>query len=284
MINTRLYAQHNWLLAATGSKTVAVLTFCLLLSGCLAPALIPAEADLQKISSLLIVPVESPPLSITPDPIETRQPAYRHFVNMVLTQPPLQDSIYRNDANVVMVSQTNPDDAYPTVNRQDTCKGEGLSPLTATKNNWMPSLTLAKQAVAKLKSRKTKVSLSETFYCLAIDQPTDTKAWYDAIVGWYALNQSAAAYRQSNEKPADAVVEVGIGNYRILDSQVSLQVFVKLIDPKTGTVIGRSRAQKFVTGNEAYALLNNDSAPFKRLIEAVGNELLLDDLRKVRLI
>ena len=118
MINKKLYAQNNWPLASNVSKTVAVLTFCLLLSGCLGPALIPAEADLQKINSVLIIPVESPPLSITPDPIGTRQPAYRHFDNMALTQPPLQDSIYRNDANVVMISKVNPDDVYPIINRQ----------------------------------------------------------------------------------------------------------------------------------------------------------------------
>ena len=112
----------------------------------------------------------------------------------------------------------------------------------------MPSLTLAKQTVTQLKSRKTNVSLSETFYCLAIDRPTDTKAWYDAIAGWYGQNRGAVVYHQNNEKPVDAVIEVGIGNYRILDNQVSLQVFVKLIDPETGIVIGRSRAQKFVSG------------------------------------
>jgi hypothetical protein len=282
--NTRLPTLIRF--RADMKKAGVLLPLYLLLNGCLAPPIIPPDSELQKISTLLIVPVESPPLEIIPDPVEDRIPAYRHFTNMSISLPPLQEKIYRNKAGVVIAGRVGQDDTVQEISR-DTPMANSLSSLGSIEQNWMPTLVLARQAVSQLDKLKTKAMLSDRFYRLPITNDNvnaHLKDWHDAISDWYSLNHATVDYQQLGPDSVDAVLEIGIGNYRVFEKQISLQVFIKLINPKTGQVLARTREQNFIVGDEAQSLFNYDSEPFKQLITDMGTNLLLDGFREVELI
>jgi len=277
-----------WLIRfRSGMKKLGVLLpLYLLLSGCLAPPIIPSDAELQKISTLLIVPVEAPPLEIIPDPIYDRIPAYRHFNNMSLSLPPLPEKVYRNKAGVVIAGRVGPDDSFQEIKR-DTPNASSLTSLGSIEQTWMPTLVLAQQAVSQLNKSKTNAILSDRFCRLPITNDNHTahlKDWHDALSDWYGLNQATVDYRQLGTNSVDAIIEVAIGNYRVFETQTSLQVFIKLINPKTGQVLARSREHDFVVGNEALSLFNHDSEPFKQLITDMGTGLLLDGFQEIGLL
>lgn len=266
-------------------KAGALLPLLLLLSGCLAPPIIPSDAELKNISSLLIVPVEAPPLEIIPDPIYDRIPAYRHFNNIQLPLPSLPEKAYQNQAGVVIAGRVDPDEPYLEVERVDPKTGS-LAPLGVDGQTWMPTRVLAQQAGAQLNKAKVNAILSDQFYRLPTTndhQPAHMKGWHDAIMDWYGLNQATLNYYQPGKNTVDAIVEIAVGNYRVFENQTSLQVFIKLIDPKTGRVLARSRERGYVVGNEALSLFNSDSEPFKQLITDMGTGLLRDGFHNIGL-
>lgn len=267
-------------------KAGALLPLLLLLSGCLAPPIIPSDAELKNISSLLIVPVEAPPLEIIPDPIYDRIPAYRHFNNMLLPLPFLSETVYQNQAGVVIAGMVSPDEPYLEVERVDP-KAGSLTPLEVVGQTWMPTRVLAQQAVSQLDKAKVNAFLSDRFYRLPIINDNHTvnlKGWRDAILDWYELNQAAVDYHQPSKNSVDAIVEIAISNSRVFESQTSLQVFLKLIDSKTGRVLARSVEHGYVVGNEALSLFKSDSEPFKQLITDMGTGLLRDGFHNIGLL
>lgn len=280
----------SWLIQvrpATG-KLGVIIPLYLLLSGCFAPPIIPTDAELQHISTLLIVPVEAPPLEIIPDPIYDRLPVYRHYNNMSLSIPQLPEKTYQNPGGVVIVGRVDPGEPYQEVKRVvDPKLGASLDPLGPAGQSWMPTRVLSQNAVSQLNEAKVNAILSERFYRLPItnDHPlVSMKGWHDAIMDWYGLNQATVDYHQPGNNSIDAVVEIAIGNYRVFESQTSLQVFVKLIDLKTGRVLARSREHGYVVGNEALSLFHSDSEPFKQLITDLGIGLLRDGFRNIGLL
>ena len=61
-------------------KAMAILLPLLfLLSGCLATPIKPSDNKMDEIHTILVVPVESPPLEVIPDLIETRFPVYNQY-------------------------------------------------------------------------------------------------------------------------------------------------------------------------------------------------------------
>lgn len=57
-----------------------LLPLFLVLTGCLASPIKPSSYKMAEIRTILVVPVESPPLEVIPDLIETRFPVYRQYV------------------------------------------------------------------------------------------------------------------------------------------------------------------------------------------------------------
>jgi hypothetical protein len=76
----------------------------------------------------------------------------------------------------------------------------------------------------------------------------------------------------------DAVLELGLGNYRIFAGQTSVQVLMKLIDPRTRQVIARTRAENVAIEEAGQIPLNRDSEPFKQLVAKMSSQLLKQGL------
>lgn len=282
------------------STLAAILTVCkkkhrltlllsvgLLLSGCLAQPIIPSEADMQKVGSLLIIPVEAPPLEIISDPIEERMPAYRHFNNMSLFFPSVPDITYRNKEGVVMIGRVAADEDVQEIHRDGSLTGSLVS-LGAADNGWLPTLAFSQRvAAAGLVQSQMNAVLSDHYYRLPINNNGKNirlQTWRKAIANWYGKNLADVDYQRLMTTPVDAIAEIGIGSLRVFDNQCSMQVFIKLIKPDTGQVIARAQDQGVVPDCQAQGLVNGNSKPFKHAIINAGTGFLLGTFREIGLL
>ncbi|MDD5578619.1 MAG: hypothetical protein PHY16_04970 [Methylobacter sp.] len=236
------------------------------------------------IGTMLVVPMEAPPLEVIPDLIETRIPVYRQYQFQSLPlSVMLEKKIYRSPGGVLIAGYVSEDDSVaPADDLHPVADSSGTAPL---EESWSPSLALAQEAVSQLNAGRVKTVISQTYNRLPMakeNRNANLGHWHDAVRQWYGQDKSAVDYRQREPmNRVDAVVEVGIGAYRIFDVQTSLMVLLKLIDPDTGQVIGKAKAKSFSAEDSAQALLSPDGANFKQLVQKIGAQLItqgLDDL------
>jgi len=261
-------------------SAIKKLTPCLLLTGllngCWAPDIKAPMAVSDKLKSILVVAVESPPLEIYPDPIKQRIPAYNHYDNMAMPVD-LDTLVYRNAGGIVIAGQISQDEEVNLVVAE-----RSMAPSTESDGTWTPSHAIAQLAQNRLSTAVIRTVLSRDYQPLPIanaERNANLGHWHHAIQNWYALDKSTSDY--SKLGAYNAVLEVGIANYRIFESQTSLQVLLKLIDPASGRVIARSRADSFEVDNTALNSLNTDSQAFKNRVTQLGKLLLkqaLDDI------
>jgi len=249
-----------------------LLPVLLILSGCTAAPVTPSSAKINEMKKILVAAVESPPLEVIPDLIENRYPVYNQFQYQAMpSHLYLEEKIYQHPGGVLIAGMVSKDEAVPAADMQQTLPDSSLP------DSWTPTHELAQQAVAQLNGGRIKARLSEQYYRFPMaskDRNTNLGNWHDAIEQWYGQDVSSVDYRLSDLKQVDALLEVGIGNYRIFNAQTSLQVLVKLIDPKTRQVLGKTRARTFSAEDSPQTLLSQDAEKFKQLVNLMGTQLL----------
>jgi hypothetical protein len=212
-------------------------------------------------------------------------PVYRHYDNMVLPIYP-ELALYRNPGGILIAGQIGQGDSVKQVSLpQNTDKTQRLHSTSAYANVWLPTSDLAIQAVSQLNTSFIKARTVS--YCLGLplqSRHADLLAWRTAVEQWYGQNTTALDYRQLEREPVDAVVEIGIGHYRIFEGQVKLQVLIKVIDPHTRQVIARTGRESVSTDTSTQVLLRNEGAKFKALVLEKGAHLLAQAFHDVGLI
>jgi hypothetical protein len=250
------------------------------LSACFASPIKPPLAKTSAIRTVLVVPVEPPPLEVTPDLIESRLPIYRQN-DTVPFDLFLEKKIYRNPGGVLIAGLVSPDDiVQEMVSPQARADAENiptLEPAATLAETWMPTLVLAREATSQLVNGGLKALSSGYYYRLPLaprDRSANLANWHGAIRQWYNQDTSPVDYRAHGPERIDAVLEVGIGTYRIFEAQAPLQVLVKLIDPETRQVIGRTGIEAFPVEGTAQTLLAYDAEKFKALVADTGARLI----------
>jgi hypothetical protein len=254
------------------------------LSGCLAPPIRSPVAKAVDMRTVLVIPVEPPPLEVRPDLIESRLPIYRQN-DTVPFDLFLERKIYRNPGGVLIAGLVTHDDIVPeAVARRvpaTTPNIPGLEPAEALGENWVPTFSLAREAVAQLASGGLEAVAAKHYYPLPLasgDRTANLALWHGAIRDWYGQDTSPVDYRLHGPERIDAVLEVGVGTYRIFENQAPLQVLVKLIDPISRKVIGRTAAEAFPVEGTAPVLLAHEAEKFKQLVSTVGAKLIKQGL------
>lgn len=262
-------------------RVINIIAVCLLpgllSNACRAPDIKPAAAGIGGIRTVLVVPAESPPLEVIPDLLVRQTPAYQHYRNMALAFP-LPEKCYRTPGGIAVAGLFSPDDAAqtPLPNPGPARAGE-LVPREPA--DWTPGRAAAQQAPRLLSARNIDAVLGGRYLRLPLPAGrncTSLGQWHNAIVQWYGQAHTSAAYGRRGE--FDAVLELAIDKYRIFESQTSLQVLIKLVDPASGRVIARGRADSFTVGDAAPNSLHRDGAAFKQLIAGMAGELLEQSL------
>jgi hypothetical protein len=220
-----------------------------------------------------VVPVESPPLEIIPDPVEDRIPAYRHYRTMSLDFP-MSNQLYKTNGNLMIAGLMSPSDEAQSLIIQETKAPIDTQIVTGSHQHWTPTLRLAQLAIAQLSEHKITAVLNDQYYSLAIpSERRDAQLghWHDAISDWYGQNNASVA--QANPK-FDAILQLELGRYRIFAGQFALEVLLKLIDPHTGQVFARTRVNTLTANAVEPMALYRDSEPFKKLLTEMSVKLL----------
>ncbi|MGR9035093.1 MAG: hypothetical protein ACU83O_00680 [Gammaproteobacteria bacterium] len=266
--------------AADVKNSLLWLPLAAMLTGCQTAATIKLpEAAMMNMHTVLVVPVESPPLEVYPDLLETRMPVYRHFDNMAI-QWPVEEKIYWNPGGIMVAGNVvlGDDVAEAIVNATDLADPQS--------DSWSPTQELSTAAATYLNGSRIKAELYPQLHPLPIaskDRNANLAHWHGAVERWYEQNTSATDYPQTAAEPLDAVLEVGIGHYRIFGGQTSLQVFIKLVNPKTRQVIAKTGKKTWVLDGSAQSLLYPEGERFKSLIRKRGAELLAQGFQDIGL-
>lgn len=254
----------------------------LMLAGCqTAPTVRLPGAAASAIKTVRIVAVEAPPLEVLPDPLETRMPNYAHEYNMVLALPgtgTAQEAVYRSPGGILIAGKVGQGDSVEIADLSANGDASALS------GYWMPTLELASATEAQLKAAHITADLKPQAARLPIAAGERTAYighWREAVDRWYARNAPASL---EGAQTADAVLEVGIGRYRIFEGQTSLQVLLKLIDPHTGQVLAKTSKKSLVVGDTvAPALLYPEGEKFKASIRENGGRLIAEAMQDIGL-
>jgi len=267
MFNLSVKNYCRWLLPAliTGCQTAATLDTVKLPS-----------AEASTIKTVRIAAIEAPPLEVLPDLLETRMPNYAHEYNMVLPVTS-QEAVYRSPGGILVAGKVGHGDSVETV---DWSKNGGAS---AQAGQWTPTLELSSIAQAQLNAAQIQTELSPQTARLPIaagERNANVGHWRDAVARWYAQNAPASV---DHAEGADAVLEIGIGQYRIFEGQTSLQVLIKLIDAHSGQVLAKTSKKTWLTGNTAQALLYPEGERFKALVRENGARLMAEAMQDIGL-
>ena len=73
---------------------------------------------------------------------------------------------------------------------------------------------------------------------------------------------------------SDAILQVGVLNYEYFDERLLLQVMVKVIDTKTGRVVGRAHEHSGTKGGSVAVMMRDQGSPMRDLVDASGASLL----------
>lgn len=94
---------------------------------------------------------------------------------------------------------------------------------------------------------------------------------------WWRADTGQADYSSLRQQGVDGVIEIVIGNYEISLGGLVMQVMVKLIDPTTGSVLGKARAG-------AYEKVEPQTIEqFKLIFARSGRMLVVDNLQRIGL-
>lgn len=261
-------------------KTVKNTWFWLLpalLTGCQTASTIklPSSAA-STIKTVQIAPIEAPPLEVLPDLLETRMPNYAHEYNMVLPST-AQEAIYQSPGGILIAGKIGHGDTVQTTDLSEY--GEELTQA----DHWTPTRELSAAAETHLGAAQINTELNPQVARLPMaagKRNANIGNWRNAIDRWYEQNTGVSIGRTGT---TDAVLEVGLGQYRIFEGQTSLQVLIKLIDARTGQVLAKTSKKTFLIGDAAPGMLYPDGERFKALIRENGARLVTEAIQDIGL-
>jgi hypothetical protein len=237
----------------------------------------PSSDNISKIQQIAVVPMEAPPLEIPP----------WLATNSMLGVNPLLVTIPQTAMDVggpvgVMVSGILILIELPKAIKDSAKIADSIDSMLGSGEAWIPTVILAQEVAKKITSKgKCKVTLlPEVIKFPAITNRERTwhlENWYAPIRNWYSQESCFFDYRPLKNQGIDSVLEVGMLNYGLATEGLFVQVMIKLIDPATGRVFGKTRGWdvKKVKLDELFANNGqNFKTSFSTLVEKPVNENL----------
>jgi hypothetical protein len=268
----------KWLAAAVG---------LLIISGTACPA-DAADGDNRPVgvSTLIIVPLESPPLSVNAGLSFGGALGMNTGIGLTYVGDATAASAGRA---LILVSGIAMLATLPEQARQAATASTEAESLLNSRVAWQPTVALASTAQALLTEAGVgNVQVSEEIRPIpGVQNRTRTFTmhnWYGPVKDWYALDSSPFTYTPP-EVPADArVLEVGLGNYELSNGMLFVYVNTKLVDPVTGRTIAKARKYVYPDPGDLDALFAGDASGFKRAFIDAARPALRDDLRRIGLL
>jgi len=242
-------------------------------TGCLSSLALPTSNATSSVQSFEVVAMEPPPLIVT-----------EGFINPWLT------GAYGPGAGVlavvygVVVIIKAQNDYHESIRAS-----KGYQDLLSSKGIWIPTEILANKALEILELRgKGKITLRPGYVGIPSIENRERSVfmenWYAPIRAWYNESPSLPHYDRSHERVTDVILEVGLLNYELYGNNLILHVMVKLVDTRTGRIIGRVRNSGILEVGSTKDLFLNDALGFKDAFSTLGFRLLNECLINMSLV
>lgn len=282
------------------------LLFCVFTSGCVSLQIIPDKSALPSIRTISVVPIEGPPLILHPVTQDDRI-AFNSLRSIKVPSTVLAERVSEPGGSLLqMAAQLY---SYPDITTFAAAGGLAIVGCTillteaGRAGKEVPGETailerghpgeiwasgeFAKTAVITLQHEGFRdVRLIAGYVKLPITDRSNTwhmEHWLAPIRRFYNSQKSTVEYADVGSDHADAILEVGVMNYEYFSERLVLQVFVRLIDPRTKQVLGRVRNSFSSETGSLAPLLYDDAEGLARLIVETGNRLLVKCLVEIGL-
>jgi len=161
--------------------------------------------------------------------------------------------------------------------------------LLSSKGIWIPTEILANRAFEILELRgKGKITHRPGYIEIPgienRERSLFMENWYAPIRAWYNENPSLPNYDRGHEGVRDVILEIGLLNYELYADNLILHVMVKLVDTRTGKIIGRVRNSGMLEVGSTKDLFLNDALGFKDAFSTLGFRLLNECLINLSLV
>lgn len=258
------------------------LTLVLALScGCIKAAVRAPEVRVHDIRKIAVVPMEAPPLEVVPSAAGgVLAGAGPHLVMA-------PEGLIRTGGKAgVMVFGIFMLMELPAAAREAAKKAESLEGMLGSGKAWAPTADLAEDAAGRIAPGGIRDAVVERkiqkYPGIANRERTILlENWQAPMREWYGLDVSPFDYRAYREQGVDAVLEIGLLNYALYGDHLILQVMLKLVDPATGRVLGRSRQTETARIERPASLFEENGRPFKELFGQVGGNLVEANLKGI---
>jgi len=231
-----------------------------------------------SIKRVIVVPVEPPPLIISPSILEALGD-----VPIISGYPPEGGAVLTLISGIVVLSQLSKYEER----RENVLKL--LNEWNASDQTWIPTRALAQEAANQiLESRNYDVVVRQELYAppsLSKKEITwHMENWYAPLREWYNQDIPALKPEDYRRQDIDTALEIGIINYELHRGHLLIQVLTKLITISTGRVEARARSYEDVEIGPPEKLFQNEAYEFKQIFVREGKKLLKDNFRKIGLL
>jgi hypothetical protein len=247
-------------------------------SGCMSAAIKAPEETVRGIRRIVVVPMEAPPLEVAPLALSGNFAGASSYLVLA------PDRIIAATGKVgVMVFGIFMLMELPAASREAAKIAESLDDMLGSGDAWIPTAVLAQEATRRIASAgKHDVVMERAFLkypgITNRERTVLLENWMAPIRDWYGQDVSPFDHRAYKDRGGDAVLEVGLSNYSLYQDHMILQVLLKLVDPGTGRVIGRSRETDLLRIKQPSLLFSENGQPFKEFFTELGGKLVDADL------
>ncbi len=264
------------------SALPVILGIIFVAGGCVAASITPSVTQLASAKQIVIVPVEPPPL-IAPG-LAARPVGAELGLLATLPESAAQPGgrILASVGGIVMLIQA-------AAAGRSTGEPRRLDDVLADPATWLPTRALANEAAARLREDSARTVIMTTKY---LRLPVGDRAmtwhmenWYKPIRAWFNDDNAGVGYEELVTDHG-VILEIGLITYEWHGPYFWAQVLMKVVDPRTGQVIGRAR---HFTGRRKVGpfeeVLANDVAPLKEIFAEVTRPpvaAMLQDLGLIR--
>jgi len=239
----------------------------------------PEAKVLSAIKSVYVVPMETPPLTVDAAYVASAPAVFAYSFPRYSPDMARAAGVLSGVAILFELPRMQRPLHYP---------GALEKQLEPTKQ-WVVSIELAREAERVLVAAGRSASISPDVQPIpGIEDRSRTalmENWMAPIRDWYNDESPSKGYVGLKSQDIDSVLEIGISNYEIHSGVLALQAHLKLIDARSGKLLGRAReahvTKELPPMDELFA---DDARPFKALVLREGNQLVAKCLQELGLV
>ena len=262
-------------------KPVAAVLILGLLTGCLAKSRHVPASQLPTVQRVLVVPIEPPPLILPSAFLWSWSDSGEQAEVVGGSIYPPQGAVVLAIVAGILILVKRPKNVELRKKAQ-----ESLDAWLSSDSSWLPTRVLAEMVADELASnREWQAVVRPQPYRLPEIQRRETtwhmENWYRPLRAWYNDERPQLDLSELRDREFDAVIEIGLTNYEIVDNQLVMQVMVKWFDDAAGEPLGRARHHAIPTVGSPDEMFGNHGEGFKRLFGETGRELVRNCLTEV---